>query len=169
MLSNTQERGNEKIMSDRVILKNYSGRETSFLGIITCCYELAEDKQGDIFIIYRCLTNFHMFEHVLRDEDNKNYTQWRMAASVLGKKELKIEISQKHAIFPNTQLEKSDTIIRLKWKAKATQSVCGGWLTLQKKLFLYLSFKEMKQVEHSSNTAAMSSEKQWYCNGTVFK
>ena len=69
-------RENEAKASDRVIAKNYFGRQGILWGVASNTYRWSEDSYDNIFQLTVALTNVYIKWHPLRREDGKTYERY---------------------------------------------------------------------------------------------
>mgnify|MGYP003321627463 CR=1 FL=1 len=74
---------NNKVSSDRVIIKNVFGRMQQLFGVMHRKYGWSRDKLDDIADICLSLTKFHIYLHPLREEDRAYYLSILSALKVM--------------------------------------------------------------------------------------
>lgn len=72
-LTSDEERENDLISSDRVIVENYFGRLCSLWRICADKYRWSHDLYNDIFQACASLTNFHISHSSLRGTDDEGF------------------------------------------------------------------------------------------------
>nr|CCA26371.1 hypothetical protein ALNC14_125150 [Albugo laibachii Nc14] len=74
-LSVDEERENDRILSDRVIVKSYFGRLSTLWRICSDRYRWGHDLYDEIFQACVSLTNFHIATNPLRDTDSEDFNR----------------------------------------------------------------------------------------------
>ena len=74
---------NNKVSSDRVIIKNVFGRMQQLFGVMHRKYGWSRDKLDDIAEICLSLTKSHIYLHPLREEDRAYYLSILSALKVM--------------------------------------------------------------------------------------
>ena len=67
---------NENKASDRVVVENVSGRQSTLWCVVSNMYRWSENSYDFIFRLTRALTNLHIRWHPLRDTDGKPYERY---------------------------------------------------------------------------------------------
>jgi len=74
---------NNKVSSDRVIIKNVFGCMQQLFGVMHRKYGWSRDKLDHIMDICLSLTKFHIYLHPLREEDRAHYLSILSALKVM--------------------------------------------------------------------------------------
>lgn len=75
-LSASEELHNSHVATNRVVCENFYGRMVSLFRVISGTYRHSHARINTIFRICVALTNFHVAQHPLRDEETRTLHGW---------------------------------------------------------------------------------------------
>ena len=99
---------NNKVSSDRVIIKTVFGCMRQSFGVMHRKYGWSRDKLDDIAVICLSQTNFHIYLHPLREEDRAYYLSILSALKVMSDETRKKGLV--HQLCYNRQRQHGDDV-----------------------------------------------------------